>query len=101
MNTQSSKISRPWKDWIDYFLPLLGPHWKPLCLALLAMLLDAVFTVFRPWPLKIVIDRVLSQKPTRVPFIRAWLDSASFSPLEILYGACLATLVIAVVTGLL
>jgi ATP-binding cassette, subfamily B, bacterial len=101
MNAQSSKTSSPWKDWIDYFLPLLRPHWKQLCLALLAMLLDAMFTVFRPWPLKVVIDRVLSHKPTRVPFIRAWLDSASFTRLEILYGACLATLVIAVVTGLL
>jgi len=89
------------KDWIEHFLPLLRPHWKHLCLALIAMLLDAMFTVFRPWPLKVVIDRVLSNKPTRVPFIRAWLDSASFTRLEILYGACLATLVIAVVTGLL
>src|SRR5215831_1222335 len=101
MNSQTSKVSRTWKDWIDYFLPLLRPHWKQLCLALLAMLLDAIFTVFRPWPLKVVIDRVLSEKPTRVPFIRAWLDSASFTRLEVLYGACLATLVIAVVTGLL
>jgi subfamily B ATP-binding cassette protein MsbA len=65
------------------------------------MLLDATFTVFRPWPLKVVIDRVLSHKPSRVPFIRAWLDSASFTRPEILYGACLATFVIAVVTGLL
>jgi subfamily B ATP-binding cassette protein MsbA len=89
------------KDWVVHFLPLLGPYWKQLYLALLAMLLDAMFTVFRPWPLKVVIDRVLSHKPTRVPLIRAWLDSASFTRLEILYGACLATLVIAVVTGLL
>jgi subfamily B ATP-binding cassette protein MsbA len=89
------------KDWIEHFLPLLRPHRKQLCLALIAMLLDAMFTVFRPWPLKVVIDRVLSNKPTRVPFIRAWLDSASFTRLEILYGACLATLVIAIVTGLL
>jgi len=65
------------------------------------MLLDALFTVFRPWPLKIVIDRVLSHKPSRVPFIRAWLDSASFTRQEFLYGACLATFVIAVLTGLL
>jgi len=65
------------------------------------MLLDALFTVFRPWPLKIVIDRVLSHKPSRVPFIRAWLDSASFTRQEFLFGACLATFVIAVLTGLL
>jgi len=101
MSARSSKISKPMTDWIDHFLPLLRPHWKQLCLALIAMLVDAMFTVFRPWPLKVVIDRVLSNKPTRVPFIRAWLDSASFTRLEILYGACLTTLVIAIVTGLL
>ena len=101
MIARFSKIPRPLKDWIEHFLPLLRPHWKQLCLALIAMLLDAMFTVLRPWPLKVVIDRVLSQKPSRVPFIRAWLDTASFTRLEILYGACLATLVIAVVTGLL
>jgi len=101
MSVRSSKAPGGIKDWIEHFLPLLRPHWKQLCLALIAMLLDAVFTVFRPWPLKVVIDRVLSHKPSRVPFIRAWLDSASLTRLEILYGACLATLVIAVATGLL
>lgn len=101
MNGASSNVSRPWRNWIDHFLPLLRPRKKQLLLALVAMLLDAVFTVFRPWPLKVVIDRVLSRKPTRVPFIRAWLDSASFTRSEILYGACVATFVIAVVTGLL
>ena len=101
MNAPSSKVSRPWRQWIEYFLPLLRPHCKPLCLGLVAMLLDAAFTVLRPWPLKVVIDRVLSHKPTRVPFIRTWLDNARFTRLDILYGACLATLVIAVVTGLL
>lgn len=101
MTAPSSKISTHWKDWIHYFLPLLRPHWKQLCLAVFAMLLDAAFTVFRPWPLKVVIDRVLSHKPTRVPFIRTWLDNARFTRLEVLYGACLATLVIAAVTGLL
>jgi subfamily B ATP-binding cassette protein MsbA len=101
MNAQSSKMPRPWKEWIGYFLPLFRPHWKQLSLASLAMLLDAMFTVLRPWPLKVVIDRVLSHKPSRVPFIRAWLDSASFTRPEILYGACLATFVIAVLTGLL
>jgi ABC-type multidrug transport system fused ATPase/permease subunit len=100
MSTWSSKIPRPMKDW-SYFLPLLRPHWKQLCLAVVAMLLEALFTVFQPWPLKVVIDRVLSHKPTRVPFIRAWLERASFTRVEILYGACLAALLIAVITGLL
>jgi subfamily B ATP-binding cassette protein MsbA len=65
------------------------------------MALDAAVAVFRPWPLKVVIDRVLSHKPTRVPFLRALLDSAHWSRTEILYGACVAILLIAVITGLL
>src|SRR5439155_13762436 len=87
--------------WVRHFLPLLRPYWKQLCLALSAMVLEAAVSVFRPWPLKVVIDRVLSQKPSRVPLLRAWLDNAPFSRTEILYGACAATLLMAVITGFL
>jgi ATP-binding cassette, subfamily B, bacterial len=89
--------SRVWA----HFLPLLRPFRAQLCATLFAMALDAAFSVFRPWPLKVVIDRVLSHKPSRVPFLHAWLDSAPFGRMEILYGACAATLLIAVVGGLL
>jgi len=89
------------KDWMQLFVPLLRPFRKQLCWAALAMVIDAFLTVFRPWPLKVVIDRVLSHKPSRVPFLHAWLDSAPFSRMEILYGACAATLLIAVLTGVL
>jgi ATP-binding cassette subfamily B protein len=86
---------------VQNFLPLLRPFRKPLCWAGLAMILDAVLTVFRPWPLKVVIDRVLSQRPSRVPFLHAWLDHAPLSRSHILYGACATTLIIAVSTGIL
>jgi len=101
MRAWSSRMARPIKDAIEHFLPLLRPYWKQLCVALVAMWLDAVLTIFRPWTLKVVIDRVLSHNPARVPFIRTWLDSASFSRMEILYGACVAALLIAIITGLL
>src|SRR5438105_1402995 len=84
-----------------HFLPLLRPFRKQLYAAVLAMVLGALVRVLHPWPLKIVIDRVLSQKPSRLPFLGAWLDSAPFSRMEILYGACAATLLLAVITGLL
>jgi subfamily B ATP-binding cassette protein MsbA len=87
--------------WTRHFLPLLRPFRGKLAVAVVAMVLDAIINVFRPWPLKVVIDRVLSQRPSRVPFLRAWLDTAPFSKLEILYGACAAMLLIAVTTGLL
>jgi ATP-binding cassette subfamily B protein len=89
------------KAWVECLLPLLRPFRKPLCWAGLAMILDAVLTVFRPWPLKVVIDRVLSHRPSRVPFLHAWLDNAPLSQLHILYGACGTTLIIAVSTGIL
>ena len=89
------------RDWVRHFLPLLRPFRKQLCATAVAMVLDALLSVFRPWPLKIVIDRVLSHKPSRVPFLHAWLDSAPFSRMEILLGACAATLLIAVITGFL
>ena len=83
------------------FLPLLRPFRKPLFWVGVAMILDAALTVFRPWPLKVVIDRVLSQRPSHVPFLHAWLDTAPLSRLHILYGACATTLIIAVTTGML
>src|SRR2546425_1302912 len=95
---QDKKTSR---DWVRHFLPLLRPFRKQLFVAVVAMVLDALVSVFRPWPLKIVIDRVLSHKPSRVPFLHGWLDSAPFSKMEILYGACAVTLLIAVITGIL
>src|SRR6266705_2280185 len=85
---------------LRYFLRLLRAHWRRILLALLAMVLDSLLTVMRPWPLKVVIDRVLSHKPSRVPLIHAWLDSAPFTKMQILYGSCGAVLFIALVTGL-
>src|SRR2546425_2129082 len=89
------------RNWVRHFLPLLRPFRKQLFVAVLAMVVDALVSVFRPWPLKIIIDRVLSHKPSRVPFLHGWLDSAPFSKMEILYGACAVTLLIAVITGIL
>lgn len=83
------------------YLGLFKPFGLELSAAIAAMLLDAVLTVFRPWPMKVVIDRVLSHRHTRVPFISSWLNGASLHGSEILYGACAATLLIALSTGLL
>src|SRR2546429_228807 len=84
-----------------YFFPLLRAHWGKIFLAFLAMGVDSVLTVMRPWPLKVVIDRVLSHRPSRVPLIHAWLDSAPFTKMQILYGSCAAVLFIALITGLI
>ena len=83
-----------------YLLPLLRAHWRRIFLALLAMGVDSLLTVMRPWPLKVVIDRVLSHRPSRVPLLHAWLDAAPFTKMQILYGCCAAVLLIALITGL-
>jgi subfamily B ATP-binding cassette protein MsbA len=49
---------------------LLRPHWKGLVVALLAVLGITVADVLQPWPLKIVLDHVLSGR--RMP---EWLAS--------------------------
>src|SRR5207302_2443135 len=85
---------------LRYFLPFLRAHWKKCLLAFSAMVLDSLLTVMRPWTLKVVIDRVLSHKPSRVPLIHAWLDSAPFTKMQILYGSCATVLLIAFITGL-
>src|SRR5207302_856888 len=84
-----------------YLLPLLRAHWRKIFLAFLAMGVDSLLTVMRPWPLKVVIDRVLSHRPSRVPLIHAWLDSAPLTKMQILYGSCAAVLLIALITGLI
>jgi ATP-binding cassette, subfamily B, bacterial len=89
------------KDVVQHFLPLLRPFRLQLCWAVVAMVLDALLTVLRPWPLKVVIDRVLAHKSLHLPLLAGWLEHASFSRLAILYGACVTTLLISLSTGLL
>lgn len=94
-------VEKSFRQWAPHLLPLLRPFRGKLLWALLAMLLDALLTALRPWPLKVVIDSVLTHKPTRVPWIGNWLNHASLQPMHIVYGACAATLLIAASTGVL
>lgn len=84
---------------LRYFVPFLREQWRKCAVAFSAMALDSLLTVLRPWPLKVVIDRVLSHKPSRVPLIHGWLDTAPLTQSQILYGSCIAVMCIAVVTG--
>ena len=65
------------------------------------MMGDSLLTALRPWPLKVVIDRVLSHRHTRVPIVGNWLNHTDLDPMYILYGACTTTILIAIGTGLL
>ncbi len=87
--------------WMHDLIPLLRPYRVALSWATVAMVLDAALTVLRPWPLKVVIDLVLSHRHSRVPLLSGWLEAARATPMSIVYGACAATLVIALSTGVL
>ena len=91
----------PFRRWSAPLLPLLRPFRTKLIWAFVAMLFDAFLTALRPWPLKVVIDLVLSHRNARAPFIGHWLNNNTFEPMHIVYGACAATLLIAISTGIL
>ena len=52
-------------------LGMLGPHWKTLAFAALAVVGVSAADLLQPWPLKIVLDNVISGK--RLP---PWLESS-------------------------
>src|SRR3989442_15505400 len=85
--TKDPPAEMPLRQWASPLLPLLRPFRWPLCWAFLAMFLDAFLTALRPWPLKVVIDLVLSHRHTRAPFAGAWLNDSSLAPMHIVYGA--------------
>src|SRR6185436_18855226 len=87
-------------EWRDYFLSLMAPFRRALILAHLAMVVDALLTVLRPWPLKVVIDRVLHNRHSRLPLIGDGVDHLALTPHQLLLAACAATLLIALGTGL-
>src|SRR5215472_9722163 len=89
-----------WQEWRRHFLSLLRPYRVAFVLAHVAMMTDALFTTMRPWPLKVVIDSVIQQRHSRVPLIGHWLDARAFDRMTLLYGACGASLLIALGTGL-
>lgn len=51
---------------------LLRPHWKAMTLAMVAVMGIAVTELLEPWPIKIVIDHVLQDRP-----LRGWMGVAA------------------------
>ena len=98
----SSKARLKPREWVRFFFPLLRPYWKEFSLAMVAMILGSAVSVFRPWPLKVVIDLALSHKHhSRVPLLHTWLDNAPLTPLQLVYGGCVASILIALLSGML
>jgi len=80
---------------LSRMLPFLRPYRWRFLFALAQVFLMAGFELLKPWPLQVVIDNVLSGKPTAV----AWLQG--FSATALLIGACIALVVVNFGSGLL
>ena len=80
--------------------PILRPHWKPLTLALVAVVGETAADVFEPWPVTIVVDSVLQAK--KAPKAVAGLITTVFgtNTTAILEFALAAVLLIAIVGGI-
>ena len=76
---------------------LLRPHWKPLVLALLAVVGETLADILEPWPIKVVIDNVLGSKRLPSGWATYIFASLGQDPLAILNVALAAVIVIAVV----
>jgi len=72
---------------------LLRPHWAPLAIAFVAMLVEGGADLLEPWPLKVIFDHVIGSKPWP-----AWLSARiSVDRLVVLNAAALAVMAIAIV----
>lgn len=76
---------------------LIRPHWKPLALALVAVLGVTITDVLEPWPIKIVVDNLLSAN--KLPLWLQHFISETFgqNKFSILNFAVVAVAIVAVV----
>lgn len=86
--------------WVRTLAPELRGYTAHLITAGSTLAVDAWLTALRPWPLKVVIDRVISGKECRVPFFSGWVNDTGNEALVVLSAACAASLVIALGTGI-
>jgi len=77
---------------VGKLLPFLRPYAGLVALALAQVLIMTGFELLKPWPLKVVIDHVLGDKPF------PWGDMPK---LPLLLGACVAIVLATAGAGLL
>src|SRR6187431_2445710 len=81
---------RIWKT----FAPDLFKHWRLLSVAVLGMLLAVASDLAKPWPLKLIFDYVLLERP--LPPNAAWMGRMFGSqPVQLLLPISLTIIVIA------
>src|SRR5499426_1123399 len=74
---------------------VLRPHWKALCVAFVAVIIEGLAGLFDPWPIKIVLDYALGARPLPewiAGFIRGVFGEGE---LAIIHFAAIATVAVA------
>ncbi|HOI96315.1 MAG TPA: ABC transporter ATP-binding protein [Syntrophobacter fumaroxidans] len=74
-------------------LRYLWPYRIPFAMALFQVILISAFEILKPWPLKVVIDNVLSGKPLE------WSFAATFDNETILVLSCIGLVLIYLLLG--
>ncbi len=78
---------------IRFALRLVRPYWRWLLIVALAMAVETVTSLASPWPLKIVLDSVLDDRP--IPAALSWVTGGRRDGLLLLNLAAAATILIA------
>ena len=71
----------------------LKPYWPAFSFALGQVLFISALELLKPWPLKIIIDNVLSGKPL------PWAPAVGWSPHRLLLFSCIGLVVVYVMLG--
>src|SRR5262245_44711312 len=81
--------SIPARELARFFLPFCGAIGKSSAWRLWRSSWAPQSACYNPGRSKVVIDRVLPpSQHSRVPLLSAWLDHATLTPKEIIYGGC-------------
>ena len=83
---------------IAYFAGMWREHVTALCAALMLTLVTIFFTLAAPWPIQVVIDHVLLDRPT-AGWLRPITDWIGPGEPTILLAACISVVMIAVLHG--
>ena len=75
------------------WIRLVGPHWPALSVAFVAMLVEAGAGLLEPWPLKVIFDHVLADKP--LPWWLARWPGVTADRITLLDAAAIAVVAIA------
>lgn len=73
----------------------LRPYWAVFTFALVQVLFISALELLKPWPLKIIIDNVLSGNPL------AWAWFSDWSPQTLLFFSCMGLVVVYLILGAL